>query len=208
MYQNFIKPFFDFLIALLISLITLPIFIIIYLFLRFGNASNPLFFQERPGKNEQIFKIVKFKTMTDETDAQGHLLPDDDRMTSIGRFLRKTSLDELPQLFNVLKGDMSFVGPRPLRVRYLPYYTTNERKRHSVRPGITGLAQISGRNGIDWDKRLELDIVYVENISFLEDCKILLSTMLKVFDTKSTEFSEGPDSLDEHRGFVEFSGKN
>lgn len=208
MYQNRVKPFFDFLLALAIMLMTLPIFTIIYLLLRLKNSGSPLFFQERPGKNERIFKIVKFKTMTDETDTRGNLLPDDDRLTKIGRFLRKTSLDELPQLFNVLKGDMSFVGPRPLRVRYLPYYTTNERKRHSVRPGITGLAQISGRNGIDWDKRLALDIVYVNNMDFIEDCKIILLTMFKVFDTKATKFSEGPDSLDEYRGFVEFSGRN
>lgn len=137
--------------------------------------------------------------MTDETDEQGNLLPDDQRLTPIGSVLRKTSLDELPQLFNVLKGDMSLVGPRPLRVRYLPYYSPRENFRHSVKPGITGLAQVSGRNALSWDKRLELDALYAEQISGMLDAKILLETVIKIFRSSETEFSEGPDSLDEYR---------
>ncbi len=137
--------------------------------------------------------------MTDETDEHGELLPDDKRLTPIGSILRKTSLDELPQLINVVKGEMSLVGPRPLRVRYLQYYTARENLRHSVRPGITGLAQVSGRNALSWDKRLELDARYAEQIGFILDCKIILKTLIKIFKTSDTQFSEGPASLDEHK---------
>lgn len=137
--------------------------------------------------------------MTDQRDAKGQLLPDDDRLTPIGSVLRKSSLDEIPQLFNVLKGDMSLVGPRPLRTRYLPYYSERERLRHTLKPGITGLAQVSGRNAIGWDKRLELDAYYAENVGFILDCGILLKTVVKVFKTSETEFSDEPDSLDGYR---------
>lgn len=176
-----------------------PIYLVLFLALRFSAIRDALFYQARPGQGEKIFRIVKFKTMTDETDEYDNLLPDEKRLTSLGNILRKTSLDELPQLFNVLKGDMSLVGPRPLRVRYLPYYTPREVLRHSVKPGITGLAQVSGRNALSWDKRLELDARYAENVSFILDCKILLMTVIKIFKPSDTEFSEGPDSLDEYR---------
>ncbi len=199
MYTTAIKPFFDFVASLMAIVLLLPLIIFVYLILRWGSIDVPLFYQLRPGKEETIFHIVKFKTMTDETNGKGVLLSDDKRLTRIGSFLRKTSLDELPQLFNVLKGDMSLVGPRPLRVRYLPYYTFREKLRHTVKPGITGLAQVSGRNALSWDKRLELDALYADNVSFVLDCKILMKTLVKIFRTSETEFSEGPDSLDGYR---------
>ncbi len=202
MYKTLIKPFFDFCISLTAMVLLLPIYFTIYIILRFGKTKEPLFYQPRPGKNEKVFYIIKFKTMTDEKNLEEELLPDDKRLTSIGAFLRKTSLDEIPQLINVVKGDMSLVGPRPLRVRYLPYYSPRENLRHDVKPGITGLAQVSGRNGISWDSRLELDAVYTEKMGFLFDCKILLMTLVKIFDSSAIEFSDGPDcpdSLDEYR---------
>lgn len=199
MYRTFIKPFFDFLVALIAVIALLPIGILVFLVLKLSRVANPFFQQPRPGKGEKIFHILKFKTMTDETDEDGHLLSDDRRLTTVGSVLRKTSLDELPQLFNVLRGDMSLVGPRPLRVRYLPYYTDRENLRHSVKPGITGLAQVSGRNALSWDDRLELDALYTENIGCIPDCKILVKTLVKIFRTSEVEFSEGPDSLDEQR---------
>ena len=199
MYKTFIKPFFDFCVALTALVLLSPIFIVIYCILKFGKNQEPLFYQPRPGKKEEVFYIIKFKTMSDEKNLKGELLPDDKRLTRIGALMRKTSLDEIPQLINVLKGDMSLVGPRPLRVRYLPYYSSRENLRHDVKPGITGLAQVSGRNVISWDLRLELDAVYTEKMSFLFDCKILLKTLVKVFDSSVVEFSDGPDSLDEYR---------
>ena len=199
MYKTFIKPFLDFCVSLSALVLLLPIYFVIYIILSFSKIKVPLFYQPRPGKNEKIFQIIKFKTMTDEKNLEEELLPDDKRLTRIGLFLRKTSLDEIPQLINVLKGDMSLVGPRPLRVRYLPYYSRRENLRHDVKPGITGLAQVSGRNGISWDSRLELDAVYTERMGFLFDCKILLMTLVKVFDSAAIEFSDGPDSLDEYR---------
>jgi len=169
----------------LIGLIVfLPVIVIIFILLLFANKGKPLFYQLRPGKNENLFKIIKFRTMNDKKDASGKLLPDTERLTLIGKFIRKTSLDEVLQLINVVKGDMSFVGPRPLLIRYLPYYTPEEKKRHSVKPGITGLAQISGRNIIGWDERLAKDIEYVNNISFFLDLKILITTVLKVIKSK------------------------
>ncbi|GAA3606993.1 sugar transferase [Flavivirga amylovorans] len=149
-----------------------------------SNNGSVFFLQKRPGKNEKIFRIIKYKTMNDKKNENGHLLPDCDRLTKFGNILRKTSLDELPQLINVLIGNMSFIGPRPLLIRYLPYYTKFEKKRHSVRPGITGLAQISGRNLLDWDSRLKKDIEYVENLSFLLDLNIFLKTIKKVITSK------------------------
>jgi lipopolysaccharide/colanic/teichoic acid biosynthesis glycosyltransferase len=161
-----------------------PIFIILLFILAVANKGTPFFVQKRPGKDEKIFSIVKFKTMTDKTDKNGNLLPDGERLTAIGKLVRKTSLDELPQLINIIKGDMSFIGPRPLLVRYLPYYSKTEKKRHSIRPGITGLAQISGRNILNWNDRLSKDIEYVELLSFSLDFKIFIKTIQKVITSK------------------------
>ncbi len=180
MYKNFLKQIFDFIFALIILIIFSPLFITITIILFITNNGNPFFTQKRPGKNERIFSIIKFKTMTDKKDTNGKLLPDSDRLTIFGKILRKTSLDELPQLLNVIKGDMSFIGPRPLLIRYLPYYTKAERLRHTVRPGITGLAQISGRNFLNWDERLQKDIEYVQNLSLSCDIGIFLKTAKKV----------------------------
>lgn len=180
MYKNFIKRILDILVALVGLLILSPIFIIVTIGLYFANQGKPFFFQERPGLNEKIFKIIKFKTMNDKTDEQGKLLPDADRLTPIGAFVRKTSLDEIPQLINVLKGDMSLIGPRPLRTYYLPLYNEKQKTRHNVRPGITGWAQVNGRNAISWTKKFELDVFYVNNISFALDLKIFFLTIKKV----------------------------
>ncbi len=184
----------------MILLVIWPVLLVITVWLHFANkGAGAFFFQERPGKNEKIFKVIKFKSMTDERDADGNLLDDDLRLTKAGLFVRKTSLDELPQLLNVLKGDMSFIGPRPLLPRYLPYYTEKERIRHSVRPGITGLAQINGRNKVDWDSRLALDVQYVENMSFMNDAKILFNTIIKVIQKKDIEVVPTGMYLDEER---------
>lgn len=179
-----------------------PLLLVVTVWLHFANKGAGAFFtQERPGKDERIFKLYKFKSMTDERDAEGNLLPDGERLTSVGRFIRKTSLDELPQLWNVLKGDMSFIGPRPLLVQYLPYYSDRERKRHCVLPGISGLAQVSGRNSISWDEQLELDVYYVENISFFLDLKICLTTIKKVLSQESVAVIPGDvgEPLDKER---------
>lgn len=160
------------------------------LWLHFANkGAGAFFFQERPGKNGKIFKVVKFKTMTDERDAEGNLLPDKNRLTKVGRFVRSTSIDELPQLWNVLKGDMSLIGPRPLLVQYLPLYSPEQARRHEVRPGISGWAQCHGRNAISWRKKFELDVWYVDNVSFLTDCKVVLTTLKKVFGRKDINSS-------------------
>lgn len=179
MYQLF-KRIFDFITSFLGLIVISPILVFITLLVLIYHGKPVFFTQKRPGKNERIFKMFKFRTMTNETDEQGNLLPDEKRITKFGSFLRKTSFDELPELINVLKGDMSLVGPRPLLVKYLPYYTPREQKRHNVRPGLTGLSQVSGRNNLDWENRLETDVVYVENISFLLDLKILYKTFLTV----------------------------
>ena len=183
-YQSTFKPLLDFLLAFLAIIILSPIMVIVTLLLFFINNGNPFFYQKRPGKNEKIFKIIKFKTMTDKTDVNGELLPDSERLTLIGKYVRKASIDELLQLFNILKGDMSLIGPRPLLIQYLPYYTEIERKRHSVKPGMTGLAQVNGRNYLGWDPRLKLDVEYVENISFKNDFKIFIKTIYKVITSK------------------------
>lgn len=180
MYRYFFKRFFDFIVAFILFILTLPFLVIIFLCLWIANKGAVFFLQPRPGKNERVFRVIKFKTMTDETDERGNLLPDAARLTRIGCFVRKTSLDELPQLINVLKGDMSLIGPRPLLVRYLPYYREREHLRHSVRPGITGWAQVCGRNLLEWDRRLEKDVWYVEHLSFLLDLKIVLLTVKKI----------------------------
>lgn len=182
MYKYFFKRLFDFILSLLGFIVISPIFIIIWIWLAIANkGASAFFFQERPGKDEKIFKVIKFKTMTDEKDHQGNLLPDSERLTKIGRFVRSTSLDEIPQLLNVIKGDMSLIGPRPLLVQYLPLYNDSQRRRHEVRPGITGWAQVNGRNAISWQQKFEYDVWYVENISLSLDLKILIRTIQKVF---------------------------
>ncbi len=196
MYRSIFKPILDFCIALTALLILIPLFISIYILLGLANWGQPLFYQPRPGKNNHIFSIIKFNTMLDTRDGNGKLLPDYMRITKLGNFLRRTSLDEIPQLINVVKGDMSLVGPRPLRVRYLPYYTERERVRHTVKPGITGLALVSGRNSISWDNKLEKDVQYVENLSFLLDMKILMMTIQKIFITDEIDLDKEADSLD------------
>jgi len=180
MYQVIFKPFFDYLISFVLILILLPVIIIIWLLVLVTLGSPALFNQLRPGKNEKVFNLYKFRTMTNTLDIKGEFLPDSERITKFGIFLRKTSLDELPQLFNVLKGDISLVGPRPLLVEYLSMYSEDQRKRHKVKPGITGWAQVNGRNAITWDEKFKLDIYYIENISFFFDMKILFKTIVKV----------------------------
>lgn len=181
MYAKFIKRPLDFLLALNAFILLSPILLILTIIGAVAMKGNPFFVQPRPGKNERIFKLIKFRTMTSERDENGNLLPDDKRLTKYGKFLRSTSLDELPELINILKGDMAIVGPRPLLVEYLPLYNERQRKRHQVRQGLTGLAQINGRNAISWDEKFELDIKYVENITFLGDLKILFKTFISVF---------------------------
>ena len=180
MYRSFIKPFLDFLVAFIAFTLFLPIFCIITLLLFIANNGKPFFTQKRPGKDAKIFQIIKFKTMNDKKDENGKLLSDKERLTPIGSFVRKTSMDEIPQLLNVIKGEMSIIGPRPLLIEYLDLYNDFERKRHNVRPGITGWAQVNGRNTIDWTTKFKYDIEYVEKLSFKLDFKILLLTLKKV----------------------------
>lgn len=188
MYKHFFKRFFDFWIALIALICISPILIVVTIWLHFANkGAGAFFFQERPGKDDKIFKVIKFKSMTDERDADGNLLPNEKRITKVGRFVRKTSLDELPQLVNVLKGDMALIGPRPLLPEYLPYYTEREQLRHSVRPGISGWAQVNGRNAVKWDDRLEMDVYYVEHLSLAMDLKVILTTIKNVLASKDIE---------------------
>lgn len=200
-YKTTAKPLLDFLISLLAILILSPAIIITTVLLALANNGKPFFIQKRPGKNERIFNIIKFKTMTDKKDSDGNLLPDSDRITSIGKIVRKTSIDEIPQLFNVLKGDMSIIGPRPLLPQYLPYYTEEECKRHNVRPGITGLAQVNGRNFLDWEPRLKLDVEYVNTVSPRVDFNIFLKTIYKVLASKdiAVDATKAQPYLDELR---------
>lgn len=184
MYKKLIKPFFDIFITLVFIVLLSPLFIIIFFTLSISNRGSAFFFQPRPGKDERIFKVIKFKTMNDKKDQKGKLLPDVQRLTSTGRFIRKTSLDEIPQLLNVLKGDMSLVGPRPLLVKYLPLYNETQKKRHQVKPGITGWAQVNGRNAISWEEKFNHDIWYVKHQSFTLDLKILLKTILKIIKSE------------------------
>lgn len=182
MYKLYIKRFIDFTFVLFGLLLISPVLLVVYIWLAIANkGAGAIFTQDRPGKGGKIFKVIKFKTMTDEKDTEGNLLPDYQRLTRVGRFVRSTSIDELPQLINVLKGDMSLIGPRPLLPQYLPLYSAEQARRHEVRPGITGWAQCNGRNAISWTKKLELDVWYVDNCSFLLDVKILLMTIKKVF---------------------------
>lgn len=182
MYKHFFKRLIDFCIAsIVLSILFLPL-VIVTIWLHFANkGAGAFFFQNRPGKGGKIFRVVKFKTMTDERDANGNLLPDADRLTKVGRFVRSTSIDELPQLINVLKGDMALIGPRPLLVQYLALYNKEQARRHNVRPGITGWAQVNGRNAISWTKKFELDVWYVDHCSFLLDVEIIFLTIKKVF---------------------------
>lgn len=199
MYKHFFKRFFDFWIALIALICISPILIVVTIWLHFANkGAGAFFFQERPGKNGKIFKVIKFKTMTDERDADGNLLPDADRLTKVGRFVRSTSIDELPQLINVLKGDMALIGPRPLLVRYLPWYTKEERHRHDVRPGISGWAQCHGRNAVTWDEKLAMDVWYVNNISLKTDINVILTTIKSVLLRESIEVA-GVEALDVYR---------
>lgn len=181
MYKNCFKRVIDFTIVLMALLVIWPFLLIIYIWLTIANkGAGAIFYQERPGKDGKIFKVMKFKSMTDERDAEGKLLPDADRLTKVGKFVRSTSIDELPQLINVLKGDMALIGPRPLRVHYLPLYSKEQARRHEVRPGITGWAQVNGRNNISWTKKFELDVWYVDHCSLLTDIKVILLTIKKV----------------------------
>ena len=200
MYKHFLKRVFDFLIALVALLLIGWFLIIIAIWLYFANkGAGAFFFQERPGKNGKIFKIIKYKTMTDECDASGKLLPDDQRLTKVGRFVRSTSIDELPQLFNVLKGDMALIGPRPLLVDYLPLYSREQARRHEVRPGITGWAQCHGRNTLSWSEKFSLDVWYVDHCSFLIDLQVILTTIKKVV-VRDGISHEGQATMDKFNG--------
>ncbi len=201
MYKAYFKNILDFSIAFVVFLIVLPVLFIITILLAIINSGNPFFVQIRPGKNEKLFKIIKFKTMNDEVDKNGLLLPDETRISFLGKILRKTSLDELPQLINVLKGDMSLVGPRPLLVEYLLLYSNEQKDRHNVKPGITGWAQINGRNLISWKQKLEYDVWYVNNISFTLDARIFFRTILKVIKSENI-YSGSKISMNR------FNGKN
>ena len=182
MYKNIFKRIIDFSLSFLGFIIISPIFLLLWIWLSIANkGAGAFFFQERPGKDEKIFKVIKFKTMNDRKDASGKLLPDAQRLTKVGKFVRSTSLDEIPQLLNVIKGDMSLIGPRPLLVQYLPLYDETQRRRHEVRPGITGWAQVNGRNAISWEQKFAYDVWYVDNVSLSLDIKILIKTILKVF---------------------------
>ena len=181
MYRLFFKRFLDFILSLLAIIVLSPVLLVVAILVRIKLGRPVLFTQKRPGKNEKIFKLYKFRTMTNERDADGNLLPDEIRLTKFGKFLRSTSLDELPELINIIKGDMSIVGPRPQLIRDMVFMTPEQRRRHSVRQGLTGLAQISGRNNISWEEKINYDLLYIEKITFINDCKIILNTILKVF---------------------------
>lgn len=182
LYRDYIKRIFDFIVSIVALIVLSPFLVVVTSWLYLANKGAGVFFtQERPGMNAKVFRVIKFKTMTDERDKTGKLLPDATRLTKVGKFIRSTSLDEMPQLINVLKGDMSLIGPRPLRTYYLPLYSPTQARRHEVRPGITGWAQVNGRNAISWSQKFELDVWYVENLTFLLDVKIILKTIQKVF---------------------------
>lgn len=202
MYKNFFKRLIDFIIVLSVLLCIWPILLVIYIWLTIANkGAGALFYQERPGKDAKIFKVIKFKTMTDERDAEGNLLPDAQRLTKVGKFVRSTSIDELPQLINVLKGDMALIGPRPLLVKYLPLYSKEQARRHEVRPGITGWAQCNGRNAISWTKKFELDVWYVDHVSLITDLKVIFITIKKVLFREDIN-QEGSATMEA------FNGKN
>lgn len=200
MYKHFFKRLIDFCIVFTALLIIWPVLLVITIWLHFANkGAGAFFFQERPGKDEKIFKVIKFKSMTDERDAEGKLLPDAQRLTKVGKFVRSTSIDELPQLINVLKGDMALIGPRPLLPKYLPYYSERESVRHQVRPGITGWAQVNGRNHVLWEERFELDAYYVEHLSLALDLKIVFTTIKNILSRKDIEVAPNLVDFDEYR---------
>lgn len=202
MYKFFFKRFLDFWISLIVLVCISPVLLVVTIWLHFANkGAGAFFFQERPGKDAKIFKVIKFKTMTDERDAEGKLLPDAQRLTKIGKIVRSLSIDELPQLINILKGDMSFIGPRPLLVKYLPLYSPEQMRRHEVRPGISGWAQVNGRNTISFTKQFEYDVYYVDHLTFWLDVKIFFMTIIKVF--KREGISEEGQATREF-----FNGKN
>jgi len=212
MYVKFFKRFFDFVLSLFALTVLLPILLILTVIGAVAMKGNPFFFQQRPGKigrdgNERIFKMVKFRTMSNAKDAAGNLLPDEKRLGKYGRFLRASSLDELPELINILIGDMSIVGPRPLLVKYLPYYTKEQRRRHSVRPGLTGLAQVKGRNGLDWDAKFELDLEYVRRITFIGDIRIILLTVKSVVKREGIS-QEGQATMEDFVDYVNAKRKS
>jgi lipopolysaccharide/colanic/teichoic acid biosynthesis glycosyltransferase len=188
MYKFFFKRLIDFILSLIGFVVLLPIFLLLTILLIIANKGTPFFFQKRPGKNEKIFSVIKFKTMNDKKDKTGKLLPDANRITLVGKFIRSSSLDEIPQLLNVIKGDMSLIGPRPLLVSYLEVYNDKHKKRHDIRPGITGWAQVNGRNAIEWQQKFDLDIYYLENMNFLLDLKIILITLKRVFKREGINF--------------------
>lgn len=200
MYKHFFKRFLDFTLSLMAIIVLSPVLVIVAILVRIKLGSPVLFTQDRPGKDEKIFKMYKFRSMTSETDENGKLLPDDVRLTAFGKKLRSTSLDELPELFNILKGDMSIVGPRPQLIKDMLFMTAEQRKRHTVRQGLTGLAQVNGRNNISWEEKINYDLQYVEHITFLGDCKIVLQTLLKVFKKEdiSTEGMETAEDLGDY----------
>lgn len=196
MYAKYIKRILDFVLSLVALIVLSPVLLIVAILVRVKLGSPVIFKQQRPGKNEKIFTLYKFRTMTDKKDKNGNLLPDSERLTKFGKFLRSTSLDELPELVNILKGDMAIVGPRPLLVKYLPYYTEEEKHRHDVRPGLTGLAQVSGRNNLDWNERFETDLKYVNSISFKGDLTIILNTIKSVLKHNDIEVPRESHDLD------------
>jgi len=200
-YKDFVKPILDKLLALFLIILFAPVMLVVTILIYIWDGTPIIFTQERPGYKEKIFKIYKFRTMTNETDKDGNLLPDEKRLKGIGKIIRSLSLDELPQLFNILKGDMSFVGPRPLLVEYLPLYNERQRKRHEVKPGITGLAQVMGRNAISWKEKFEYDVFYVDNLSFLLDIKIIFLTIVKVLKREGIS-QKGKATMEK------FNGKN
>ena len=202
MYRSFFKRSFDFVTSFIALTIFLPVLIFVALFLLIANRGNPFFFQKRPGKNGKVFLLVKFRTMNNRKDESGELLPDEQRITPMGKFVRKTSLDEIPQLINVLKGDMSLIGPRPLLVSYLPLYNTLQARRHEVKPGITGWAQVNGRNAISWQQKFEYDVWYVDHYNFSIDLKILFLTIKKVFVSEGIS-SEGHATMPVFKGNLE-----
>lgn len=200
MYKKYFKRPIDLFIAVVALIVLLPLLTVVTMWLHLANkGAGAFFFQERPGKGCEIFRVIKFKTMTDERDENGELLPDSQRLTKVGRFVRSASIDELPQLFNILKGDMSLIGPRPLLVKYMPYYTEHENLRHSVRPGITGWAQVNGRNHVLWEERFEYDAYYVDHLSFSLDLNIVLLTIKNVLKRKDIEVSPNLMDFDEYR---------
>ncbi|MFR7590502.1 MAG: sugar transferase [Longibaculum sp.] len=206
MYRLFFKRFLDFVLSLIAIILLSPVYIIVAFLVRIKLGSPVIFTQDRPGKDEKIFKMYKFRSMTSETDEEGNLLPDDIRLTSFGKKLRSTSLDELPELFNILKGDMSIVGPRPQLVKDMIFMTEEQRKRHSVRQGLTGLAQVNGRNNISWEEKINYDLHYIENISFFNDCKIIFKTILKVLKKEDIS-TEGMETAEDFGDYLLRIGK-